>query len=123
MKTISPLQIFLVYKSSPIIKDCSLNDFNLLSQVNVAQKKMQESLMNAGIEFRQTTHYTFPSDDKMYVGFYCRDNALRYREAQEIGMKKRLMESGRATTRFIKQYHVDMSYETFLHPFQKDFEA
>jgi hypothetical protein len=119
MKTTSLLQLFLVPKSSEVIKECSLNDFKPAIQVNNDRKKMQVSLHNAGIGFRQTTHFTFPSDAEMYVGFFCSESALRYKEAQEIGQKKRLLESGLATTRFIKQYNMDMSYETFQQPYQK----
>lgn len=123
MKTTSLLQLFLVPKLSEVIKECSLNDFKPANQVNADRKKMQLSLQNAGIGFRQTTHYTFPSDAEMYVGFLCRGSAVRYSETQEINLKKRLQESGLATTRFIKQYNMDMSYDTFLQPYQKDLQA
>lgn len=117
MKT-SPLQLFLVPKLSEVIKECSLNDFKPANHgpCVTSRQKMQTILRNAGIGFRQSTHYRFPSDAEMYVGFPCRGSAIRYSAAQEQGLQRRLLESNLAATRFIKQYKQDMSYETFPQP-------
>lgn len=113
MKTTFQLQFFLIPKLSAKIITDSLNDFKPIYRFREDKiQQMQILLGNAGIGFRQTIHYSFPADDQMYIGFFCRERAARYSQAQREGLQKRLQESKLAKTRFIKRYKEDMIYNT-----------